>query len=135
MRKLIALAVLVVGGCTAEVTAVEFAPNARELLPIPEQYRQSWAELEACLGIRGDIETVRFFVDDNRPVNKMGYRAGANRERRWIVFQQEARQNKTTVKHEMTHIMANASAHEPPWFRNECGNHRQSEGLYPIPIP
>lgn len=87
--------------------------NRRPLSPVPPTYSAWYAEVEACLGRRGDFGAVHWFVADSMIVD------GALVDGLWespddITLHPTVRGAERIVKHEMVHhvLQAGLSIHD-----------------------
>lgn len=118
LRKFLATALVALAGCS-EFTAPH---GAAPVLPIPQHYRDWWADLERCSGLRGDVDRVRFYVAPRmEPASRGAYttlRAGAAP---LVVIRAGLEGNEQIVRHEMMHALGRFKTHPPRYFSAECG--------------
>lgn len=95
--------------------AVAYAP--------PDTFRHYWAEVEACSGLRGDFDRVRwhtvgdrhhFRIDD---VQYGGYWFPSHD----ILLAGRRVNDQRTIRHEMLHDLLGHSWHPPEFFVTRCG--------------
>jgi hypothetical protein len=122
-RAMSALAATVLGACGPITepldgnldTAVEFTP--------PREWRSLWAEVEACSGMEGDFDAVRWFT-----VEGLVVAYGKSYHAAWlpegppvpnaIVYDRRKLEVERVVKHEMLHAIARypAGQHGPAFL-------------------
>jgi hypothetical protein len=106
-------------GCAAEPTA----PNAHERFDPPAEYRAWFASTEACSGLVGDYERLRFY---RVPGSEFGCPSGTC-VARWTddhrIFVAEAfLDDEMVLRHEMLHDLIGQPGHpDPPFGESGCG--------------
>jgi hypothetical protein len=112
----VALGVLV--GCAADPAA----PSAHEQFDPPPVYREWFASTEACSGLGGDFDRLRFY---RVPGDEFSCPSGTC-VARWIdahqIFVAEAfLENEMVLRHEMLHDLIGQSGHpDPPFGESGC---------------
>ncbi len=112
-----ALAFLLVAACESPVMSDVHPYDA------PPIYRQWYAELEACSGLKGDFDAIRFFTAES--ITEGGeQRRGYWTPRHKITLQDNMVEPVFAwlIKHEMMHDLLNSGAHPAHYFDGACGN-------------
>jgi hypothetical protein len=98
-------------------------PNAVRVIP-PSHYLMWWQQVEACSGLSGNIERVRWWVEPG--VNTVTGRGGAAgvyyEERHTIVLAGDWADHGPIVRHEMLHALSPTAGHPRELFRDRCGD-------------
>ncbi len=89
----------------------------------PEVYRTWWAEVEACSGLQGDFDRVRWYVKGQS--GQFRYRGAYVFAYWWpsheIVIAGGQVANDMVVRHEMLHDLLGSGEHSPEYFVSRCG--------------
>jgi len=120
MRHLKLIAILgVMAACTDMA-----APIDGVRLDITAEYRQWWGELEACSGLQGNIDNVRFYSVPSLSGGVVGriWYGGSPLIEIVSVNPQAWTHVGWAVKHEMMHALLNRSGHPVEYFDGRCGN-------------
>lgn len=88
----------------------------------PPIYRVWWAELEACSGLTGDFDGVRFYVVSSLTQNGVAAAGGYSKRNNAIVLVEKYLNRTETVQHEMMHaLLRGIPGHPPQYFNGACG--------------
>lgn len=89
----------------------------------PPLYREWYTKLEACSGINGDFDAIRFFSAESI------MEGGKHRYGYWTPRHKITLQDNMTepvfgwlIKHEMMHDLIQSGSHPPKYFNGVCGN-------------
>lgn len=92
-------------------------------IPAPNQAREIWTELEACSGLRGDFDSVRWAVAPNGIRVKGKWKYGIWLPENVIVLAPNAVDNYITIKHEEVHALLRGGGNHPAkYFSGLCGD-------------
>lgn len=114
MRGLVALAVLTIACSDA------LAP-----FTLTAQYRVWWEELEACSGLSGDFDAVRFYVLPDRSsftVDGKTYWGYWSPQGNTITLAERWAMTEKLVKHEEMHALLQDTSHPAAYFNGACGD-------------
>lgn len=93
-------------------------PNATPFDP-PAIYRSWWVELEACSGLSGSIDGVRFYSAASLGGELGHWYQDGNR----IYLLESRTETEFAVKHEMMHALLQRGDHPPEYFAaDRCGS-------------
>ena len=101
--------------------ACGFDPGDESPMTAPALYREWWAATEACSGLTGDFDRVRWLVVEGAgfPCSS-GTCAGHWEPNHSIYLAGDYTSNEMVVRHEMLHDLLNRSGHPDPPFGNGC---------------
>ncbi|HEU5169054.1 MAG TPA: hypothetical protein VFU46_00880 [Gemmatimonadales bacterium] len=128
-----AAAAVALGGCAAEPSA----PSTYEPVSPPATYRDWFGKTEACSGLSGDFDRIRWYVV---PGSEFACPSGACAAR-WIddhrIFVAQAYlANELVVRHEMLHDLIGHAGHpDPPFGSSGCGLTWSSWSGRLVPLP
>lgn len=119
MRFVMACLVLVLGACSGDsVTGLQDA------IPYTDpQLRVLWSEMESCSGLRGDFDSIHFYIAPDG-ITRNGEGAGALwvREGNAIYLTPPVKNDPMTIKHEEMHALLQGGADHPAkYFSGACG--------------
>jgi hypothetical protein len=125
---LLLLALAAAAGCATDPVGPAFPRDAMPIGARPVQYATWWRMTEACSGLRGDLDAVRWYAVPSGPFAVGG---GAGAEARYdgywfgdgnrIVLAAGWTGVGATVRHEMLHALLQSGAHPAAYFRERCG--------------
>ncbi len=109
--------------CACDVTGLP--RGARRFTP-SAQYRAWWALTEACSGVQGDFNTVKWYIlsssdtfaIEGETVNGAWYGGHDN----WIVLGDEEAFDGSLVRHEMLHALLKTPGHPRQQFLGNCSD-------------
>jgi hypothetical protein len=98
-----------------------FDPNGDEPMNPPPVYREWWAKSEACSGLRGDFDRVRWSEVEGHSFSCasgrcVGHWQGGHRI--WVASDWAT--NELVVRHEMLHDLIGHAGHPDPPFGKGC---------------
>jgi hypothetical protein len=103
------------------LAACGFDPGDDAPMTPPAVYRQWWAKTEACSGLSGDFERVRWSaVAGHSFPCASGKCAGHWESRHDIYIAQDWTMNEMVVRHEMLHDLLGRPGHPDPPFGDPC---------------
>lgn len=92
-------------------------------IPAPASARQLWTELEACSGLKGDFDAVKWFVEPNGIMVGGKWKQGVWLTGNVIVLAPPNLDDPWTIKHEEMHALLRGSPDHPAkYFNGACGN-------------
>lgn len=119
----IALLLLVAAGSARAQGPVRIADT--------RMHEQWYREMEACLGIKGDLYGVTFYADSSgrHPVTRV--RFNGYHEPGSIILYYKKANDRLTVMHEIIHDITHSRGNEHPrkYFQNKCGDFSLGELL------
>lgn len=87
----------------------------------PDVYQEWWAKTEACSGLRGDFDRVRWSVVAGPSFPCASGKCAGHWEPGHLIYLADAwRTNEMVVRHEMLHDLLDRSGHPDPPFGNPC---------------
>ena len=87
----------------------------------PPNYEEWFEELEACSGLRGYFDRIRFLFMDEVVVNGKQYGGyWWNNDTIWL--RNDLAQNELMVKHELMHSLVRTLDHPVQYFNGVCGD-------------
>jgi hypothetical protein len=105
---------VVIGGCG-------FEPEGDRPIKPPAIYREWWAKTQACSGLRGNFDRVRWSVIDGASFPcSSGQCAGHWTTGRQIILASEWAMDEMVVRHEMLHDLIGRPGHPAPPFGEGC---------------
>lgn len=106
---------------TALAAACGFDPDGDSPMTPPAVYRDWWAKTEACSGLSGDFDRVRWSVvaGNSFPCGS-GRCAGHWEPGHHIYISADWTENEMVVRHEMLHDLINRGTHPDPPFGSPC---------------
>lgn len=117
MRALSVIAVFILAACEHPLMTKE-----QPFIPLPV-YREWYAELEACTGIKGDFDVIRFFTAES--ITEGGEPRGGY----WTPPHKITLQDNMVepvfawlIKHELMHDLIQSGSHPSTYFKGVCGN-------------
>lgn len=116
MKRL--LLVLALTACGSDIMGL------REAVPYDSPIlRPLWQEIEACSGVRGDFDAVRFYLAPNG-IKRDGEWAGGlwDQNGNKIYLTPPYKDDPRTIKHEEMHALLQTRDHPPQYFNGVCGN-------------
>jgi hypothetical protein len=103
------------------VAACGFDPGNDSPLTPPAVYREWWAKTEACSGLSGDFDRVRWSVVAGHSFAcSSGKCAGHWEPGHDIYIAQDWTANEMVVRHEMLHDLLGRAGHPDPPFGSPC---------------
>jgi hypothetical protein len=120
---LLALAALVVGGCTHEPTPV--LPDGAVAFTAPEAYVTWWEKTSQCSELTGNMARVEWYVVPNVATfpteqgEKVGIRVKTG-DRVQIVLAGQYQLHEMVVRHEMLHALLREPGHPDTYFTDRC---------------
>jgi hypothetical protein len=103
------------------LAACGFDPGDDSPMTPPSVYREWWAKTEACSGLRGDFDRVKWSVVPGHSFPCASGRCAGHWEPRHEVFIAEQwLMNEMVVRHEMLHDLLDRAGHPAPPFGNPC---------------
>lgn len=103
------------------LAACGFDPGDDSPMTPPAVYREWWAKTEACSGLSGDFDRVRWSaVAGHSFACGSGQCAGHWEPGHRIYIAGDWATNEMVVRHEMLHDLLNRSGHPDPPFGNPC---------------
>lgn len=126
MRRGVVLFCFLLTGCSGVISPGEQRAIARDAvaIPTPSIARQTWNELEACSGLRGNFDAVRWLVEPNGIRVDGAWRGGA-----WIadwnaiVLAPPNQTDPFIIRHEEMHaLLHGGSDHPAKYFNGACGD-------------
>lgn len=121
MRKLLWLALLL----ACDQGPLE--PGRAPFTP-PPIYRTWYAEMEACSGLRGDYDAIRFQTAETISKGSVQFggfwtpRHSITFRREWVVDDRVGRETKLIATHEFMHDLTQSGKHPTYYFNGVCGN-------------
>lgn len=105
----------------ALLAACGFDPGDDSPMSPPAVYREWWAKTEACSGLRGDFDRVKWSVVPGHSFHCSSGRCAGHWEPDHEVFlAQEWVMNEMVVRHEMLHDLLDRAGHPDPPFGDPC---------------
>ncbi|HEX3233159.1 MAG TPA: hypothetical protein VHR41_03105 [Gemmatimonadales bacterium] len=103
------------------VIACGFDPAGERPMDAPAVYRQWWAKTQACSGLVGDFDRVRWQVVPGHSFScSSGKCAGHWEPDHEIFIAADWTQNEMVVRHEMLHDLLDRAGHPDPPFGFGC---------------
>lgn len=103
------------------LAACGFDPGDDSPMSPPAVYREWWAKTEACSGLRGDFDRVKWSVVPGHSFRCSSGRCAGHWEPDHEVFlAEEWVMNEMVVRHEMLHDLLDRSGHPDPPFGDPC---------------
>lgn len=101
-------------------------PATAQAMNPPEQYRTWWAETEACSGLQGSFEQIKWFVvpDSLTFSTNTGEKVGLWTESSAgtrIIIAGAYSGHELVVRHEMLHALLDREGHPAEYFQTRCG--------------
>lgn len=116
----IALIATCLAGCRNPVDFV--ADGAVELTP-PALYRELWQTVEACSGLTGNFDSLRFYLAPNgMSLNGESVAGLWEQEGNKIFLEPPYRNDRRTIMHEEMHALLRAAGHPVQYFNGACGD-------------
>ncbi len=101
--------------------ACGFDPAGDAPMDAPSVYREWWAETEACSGISGNFDRVRWLVVEGHSFPcSSGRCAGHWESSHEIYIAKDWFMNELVVRHEILHDLLGRAGHPAPPFGNGC---------------
>jgi hypothetical protein len=98
-----------------------FEPAGETSIQAPAFYREWWSRTEACSGLTGDFDTVRWFAVPGHGFEcPSGTCAGRWERGHRIFISADFESNELVVRHEMLHELIGHGGHPNPPFGPEC---------------
>jgi hypothetical protein len=120
-RARVSLRILVSTAALVVLAACGFDPGDDSPMTPPTVYREWWAKTEACSGLRGDFDRVKWSVVPGHSFPCASGRCAGHWEPRHEVFiAQQWLMNEMVVRHEMLHDLLDRAGHPDPPFGNPC---------------
>lgn len=111
---LLALIPFCLAGC-------RFEPTGDSPLDPPAEYREWWAKTEACSGLSGDFDRVRWQVVAGHSFDcPSGQCVGHWESNHEIYLSEDWAMNEMVVRHEMLHDLLGRPGHPTPPFGHGC---------------
>ena len=101
-------------------------PPDAQLMRAPEAYVAWWQQTEACAGIQGDFDAIRWYVVpdastfDTPSGPKVGLWSHASDGMRIVIADHYA-EHELVVRHEMLHALLDRGGHPREYFNRRCG--------------
>ncbi len=126
MKTLAALSLVLLLAACSDLTAPQRGEYGAVPIPTTSQYRAWWSHLEACSGLSGDINAVRFYSVDSLSNHDVGREYPATKQIYLVsIFVTDS----LIVQHEMMHALLNVSGHPAQYFNGPCGDLLAGGGL------
>ena len=114
---------LLVAGCTAALAGCSsFTPTNDKPYTPPAEYRKWFDETQACSGLTGNFDRIKWFVVDGTefdcPSGKCVGRWNSDHD---IFIASSWVDNELVVRHEMLHALLDREGHPLEYFRDRCG--------------
>ena len=114
LRAVLVLVTVSGAGCA-------FEPAGAEPLAAPPVYKEWWAKTQACSGLSGDFDRVRFeTVPGDEFACPTGTCVGRWESNHHIYLAQDWSLNEMVVRHEMLHELLGKAGHPDPPFGHGC---------------
>jgi hypothetical protein len=108
-------------GLLAALAGCGFEPFGEEPLNPPPVYREWWAKTEACSGLKGNFDRLRWSVVEGRSFScSSGQCAGHWRTDHHIFLASDWVMDEMVVRHEMLHDLLDRTGHPDPPFGEGC---------------
>lgn len=91
-------------------------------LAAPASFREWYKEIEACSGIRGDFDAIRFYTMKDITVDGVPYNGYWNEVGNTIVLRTDMLERPRVVKHEEMHALLRTTKHPTEFFNGVCGD-------------
>src|SRR5262245_2340092 len=120
------LAITICGGVACHDSLAPLPPDAREFVP-ESVYRQWWAQMEQCSGLRARFDDVRWYiVPGEEPFAAPGIRYPVlgywdRRGNRIVLLEFLPNQRAPVIRHEALHAILGRTDHPPLYFEQLCG--------------
>lgn len=88
----------------------------------PAWYATDWARLEACSGLKGDFNSVAWYVSPQIAVRDSTYRGAYLPKNHAIILLDNAVNIARIVDHEEMHALLRGGGHPLQYFNGVCGD-------------
>ena len=120
------LPALLLGAACASTEPEMALPEGAEPFTPSAEFTEWWGKTEACSGLSGHLESVKWYVVpgahsfDTELGEHAGLRIGTGENVR-IVLAGDYSRHELVVRHEMLHALLNRSGHPEEYFVTKCG--------------
>jgi hypothetical protein len=111
--------------CTSATAPAPVPQQATNMAPLA-QYSLWWKMTEACSGLTGDFNSIKWYSHPDRPTPSDSLGDGAVEgeyyyDSKSVVIVESALNNPSVVRHEMLHALIAQRGHPTAEFRDKCG--------------
>lgn len=109
------LALVAVSGCSS------FEPSGDHPMTAPSEYRVWFEKTEACSGLRGDFDRIKWYIVDGQEFDcPSGKCVGRWNSDHSIFISRAYSDNEMVVRHEILHDLIGHPGHPDPPFGDPC---------------